>query len=257
MTALAQSAQRHCKGTVGERNTVLLAGGAGNKFYLGAILELASDGYAEPATGAAGRLFAGIKIPQDDRQPDVDNTAGADGDLSANVAEDGIWRFAKSGSPTIANIGHEVCAVDDNTVALNLWTLTTNLTGATNNDLLFTAKSPYQGAKGRLITIEYRDPGGTTATAGIEVTGSAIIINLGRASSAVNTTAADVAALIAGHALAAALVTVANKASNDGTGLVAAMAAAPLSGGCSIGVIDAIVGSELDINIDGFARRAA
>jgi hypothetical protein len=257
MTALGAATPRHCNGTVRKRNRVPMAGGAGNIAYLGALLEFASDGYAEPATGASGRQFAGIKIPQDDQQPNVNNVSGSDGDLYANVAEDGIWRFAKSGSITQANIGHEVCAVDDNTVALNLWTLTTNLTGATNNDLVFTAKSPYQGAKGREITIEYRDPGGTSATLTIEVVGSSIIVHLGRTSSAIDTTGDLLKAAIAAHALANAIVSVDDKASNDGSGLVAAMAATALSGGCTVGTVDAIVGSEVDVNIEGWARRAA
>lgn len=110
-----------------------------------------------------------------------------------------------------------------------LSTLTTALTGS-NNDLKFTAK--VQGREGDLITIEYHDPGGASATAGIEVYGRAIVINLGRATSAINTTADDIQTLIAGHALAASLVTV-EEVETNGTGLVTELAATALSGGAN------------------------
>jgi hypothetical protein len=124
--------------------------------------------------------------------------------------------------------------------------LTTNLTGATNNDLVFTAKSA--GAAGNNIKIAYSDPGGVTATASVYLTGNTIVVSLGRASSAVNTTAAAVKALIDGYAPAAALVSVDNAASNDGTGLVAALAATALSGGADAGPLTfTTVGSALTV----------
>lgn len=129
-------------------------------------------------------------------------------------------------------------------------TLTTALAG-TNNDLVFTATSA--GVAGNSTTIAYSDPGGVTATASISVIGTNIIISLGRAASAINTTAAGIKTLIDGFAPAAALVTVANAASNDGTGLVIALAATPLASGANASVTYSTVGSPVTVVVGGLA----
>jgi len=110
--------------------------------------------------------------------------------------------------------------------------LTTALAGA-NNDLVFTAKTAGNG--GNNITVTYTDPGGATATLGVVVSGLDINVNLGRAASAINTTGTLLAAAIAANATANGLVTVANAAGNDGTGLVTALAKTNLSGGFDTG----------------------
>lgn len=107
-------------------------------------------------------------------------------------------------------------------------TLTTALTG-TNNDLVFTAKRG--GTWGNSIQVEYIDPGGVTATLSVVVSGFLITVNLGRAASAINTTASALATAVAASIDALALVGVANASSNDGTGLVTALTATALSGG--------------------------
>lgn len=106
-------------------------------------------------------------------------------------------------------------------------TLSTNLTG-TNNDLTFTAKR--KGTYGDGITVAYVDPGVETATESVSVVGKAITVTL-RSVSSVLSTAAQVKAAIEANAEANALVTVANKAANDGTGAVIAMAATNLASG--------------------------
>lgn len=103
--------------------------------------------------------------------------------------------------------------------------LTTSLTG-TNNDLVFTAKTKGDS----LITIAYVDPG-ATHTISVAVVGAAITVTLGYATGAISSTAANVASAIAANTAANALVGAANAGGNDGTGLVTAMAAAPLIGG--------------------------
>lgn len=105
--------------------------------------------------------------------------------------------------------------------------LTTALTGS-NNDLVFTAK--VKGVAGNSITVTYVDPGEETAAESVEVTGTDIVVTL-RSVSSVLSTAAQVKAAIDGNTDAAALVTVANAAANDGTGVVTAMAEAALQGG--------------------------
>ena len=110
--------------------------------------------------------------------------------------------------------------------------LTTALTG-TNNDLVFTAKQA--GSGGNAITVTYTDPGGATATLGVVVSGRDINVNLGRAASAINTTGTLLAAAIAADPTANMLVSVANAAGNDGTGLVTALSKTNLAGGSDTG----------------------
>lgn len=107
-------------------------------------------------------------------------------------------------------------------------TLTTALTG-TNNDLVFTAKRG--GTWGNSIQVAYIDPGGVSATLSVVVSGFLVTVNLGRAASAINTTAAALTLAIQSSSDAAALVDVANASANDGTGIVTALTATNLSGG--------------------------
>lgn len=105
--------------------------------------------------------------------------------------------------------------------------LTTALAGA-NNDLVFTAKT--KGASGNSITITFADPGEETAAEVVAVTGTDIVVTL-RSVGGTLSTAAQVKTAIEASAAAAALVTVANAAANDGTGEVIAMAEDALEGG--------------------------
>ena len=106
-------------------------------------------------------------------------------------------------------------------------TLSTDLAGS-NNDLVFTAKST--GVAGNRISIAYVDPEEETAEESVAVKGTDIIVTL-RSVSTTLSTAAQVKAAIDGDTAAAALVAVANKAANNGTGNVIGMAATRLTGG--------------------------
>ena len=101
--------------------------------------------------------------------------------------------------------------------------VSTTLDNATNNDLTFTAVTP--GVDG--ISVEYVDPGVETATESVAVAGSAISVTL-RSVSGVLSTATQVKAAIDGTPAAAALITVADKSGNNGTGHVMAMSALTL-----------------------------
>lgn len=115
-------------------------------------------------------------------------------------------------------------------------TLTVNPAGI-NNSLDYTAVA--YGAVGNNITIEYVDPSANDAVLSVDVTGSAIVVNLATDGAGVITsTAADVLAAIEADAPADALVTVANTTLNDGSGVVTAIAEAPLANGT--GIADAI-----------------
>lgn len=108
-------------------------------------------------------------------------------------------------------------------------TLSTNLTG-NNNDLTFT--STVQTTTGNSTTIAYVDPAGNNAVLSVSVTGSAITVNLATGvAGAITSTAAQIKTALDASVPAAALITTANKAANDGTGVVTAMTATALAGG--------------------------
>lgn len=110
-------------------------------------------------------------------------------------------------------------------------TLTTALAG-NNNDLVFTVTAAWQGARGDLITIEYRDPGAASQSESIVVEGTAIIVNLATDTSGTITSTGDtIKATLAAHPVALAMVTAADSGSDDGSGVVIAMTATRLSGG--------------------------
>lgn len=115
-------------------------------------------------------------------------------------------------------------------------TLTTALAG-NNNDLVFTAKTAYFGT---LITVEYVDPFATEAIKGavehVTVAGGGITVHLATdaGTGAITSTGDTIKATIAAHTLANAMVSVADAGGNDGTGVVIAMAATPLTGGSGL-----------------------
>lgn len=105
--------------------------------------------------------------------------------------------------------------------------LTTALAGA-NNDLTFTARD--SGNLSETTTIRYLDPAGPSVAQSVAVVGRAITVTLATsAGSAITSTAAQIRDAINGSAAASALVFAANAAANDGTGVVIAMAATPLT----------------------------
>lgn len=217
---------------------------ASTHIYAGGLVALDSTGYAIAATSTDGLIILGVA------KEEADNSSGANGAIKVKVYRKGLFKFAKSGTFTQANVGDPAAVYDDNTVATGVPSLTTNLTGATQNDVVFTAKRPTAtDGLGKLVTVEYRDPGGTTATASIEVEGSGIVVHLGRTASAVDTTADAMKTLLEAHAAAAALVSIADKTDNDGTGLLAAMAATPLAAGPIVGTIEEIDGTNLWIRL--------
>lgn len=107
--------------------------------------------------------------------------------------------------------------------------LSTALTG-TNNDLTLTAVA--NGTAGNSITLALIDPSANDAALGVVVTGTDIVVNLAtNGGGTITSTAAQVKAAIEADEDAAALVTVANKTGNDGTGVVTALAETALTGG--------------------------
>lgn len=113
-------------------------------------------------------------------------------------------------------------------------TLTTSLTG-TNNDLVYTAvqtTSASRGVNGDNVTIAYIDPSANDATLSVVVTGTDIVVNLATDSGGlITSTAAEITTAIEASASASVLVTVANDAGNDGSGVVTALSETNLASG--------------------------
>ncbi len=117
--------------------------------------------------------------------------------------------------------------------------------GATTAELVFTAKTA--GTTGNSTTVAIVNPGGTAALS-VSVTGAAITINAGTSSGSIISTANDVIAKIAQSAAASALVDVTT--GGTGLGVVAALAAANLTGGTNsaevFSLIKGLVGFDFD-----------
>jgi len=125
-------------------------------------------------------------------------------------------------------------------------TLDVNPTGD-DNGLTFTAVA--FGEDGNAITIAYVDPAANDAELGVVVTGTDIVVNLATGEAgAITSTAADVLAAIEAEPAADALVvptilTTDSGTEDDGSGVVTAMAEAPLADGAGFGVGDAMTGA--------------
>lgn len=109
--------------------------------------------------------------------------------------------------------------------------VTTALTGS-NNDLKFTHKSSAaRYAAGNSVRVRYVVAGNSTPLT-VSVSDNDITVNVATDSGgAATSTAAQVKAAIDASTPAAALVSVANAAGNDGTGVVTALAYTSLAGG--------------------------
>jgi hypothetical protein len=102
------------------------------------------------------------------------------------------------------------------------------------NNIYFVDNNGGVGGNGATggYTITYADPGGTTATLSITMSGNDITVNLGRATSAINTTSNAIVTLWGQSAILRELkVTAAIKTGEDGTGLVTALAKQNFAGG--------------------------
>lgn len=117
-------------------------------------------------------------------------------------------------------------AAPDDTVQA---TLSTTLTG-NNNDLVFTAVPP--GEDGNAITVAYVDPAANDAALSVTVLGNAVTFHLATGSGgAITSTGDDLKTALLASAAASLLVTATDKAANDGSGVVTALAATPLASG--------------------------
>jgi len=130
--------------------------------------------------------------------------------------------------------------------ALTRASYTTACAGA-DNDLVFTAVN--DGLGGNDITVAYVQQAGTTWPLSIVVSGNAITVNVKVTASSIASTAAEVLAAVKASVVASKLVDVQLKSGDNGTGVVTAFSAAPLTGGT------AVTRSTFDAGIASGAKR--
>lgn len=188
--------------------------------------------------------MAKIRKPRGARELIVDQ----DGKLQVSgevVVESGGEILVKNGGVIRAEPGGVIANnLEESTPKKGAAASLTTAIGVADAELVYTAKT--RGAAGNNITIEYEDPEEANAAVVIEVAGTAIKAVLAPGGGeAITTTAGDISAAIAIDEEASALVGVANKAGNDGSGVVTAMAATPLKGG-----VDATPARKGDICFD-------
>lgn len=103
-----------------DRNTPMKAGelivvpmAAGAKIYAGALVAANATGYAAPGSTATTLTYLGRAEEQ------VDNTGGADGDLTVPVRRRKAFKFKNEGGDPVtqAELGKSCYIVDDETVA--------------------------------------------------------------------------------------------------------------------------------------------
>ena len=151
--------------------------------------------------------------------------------LSPFDVSENEWTNAdlETGAPRLSHAPAPASLALDSDAAAVAATLTTNLTG-THNDLTFT-RAP-AGRLGNDITVRYVKPGTPNASLAGGVSCRDITVNLAtNGSAAITSTATQVRTALAANAAAAALVSVAHSAGNDGNGVVTAMGATALAGG--------------------------
>ena len=90
------------------------------KIVEGALVSVNAAGYAVNATDTASERVVGVASAE------ADNTSGADGAIDVTVWTGGAHTFVSGFSATIANVGDNVYAVDNQTV---------DLVGTTTNNI--------------------------------------------------------------------------------------------------------------------------
>ena len=86
-------------------------------FYGGAMVAVGTDGYLIPATSTAGGVVVGVA--ELENHPSLDTTGQADGFFTV-VARLGVFPFkigTSTDAVTIADVGHDVYALDDQTIS--------------------------------------------------------------------------------------------------------------------------------------------
>lgn len=151
-----------------------------------------------------------------------------------------------STSDLAAALGNVLFISDSAPASAAQATANVNPTG-NENGLTYTARE--YGIGGNDITVTYRNPGANDASLRVEVVGKSIIVHLATGEAgAITSTAAEILAAIEATNAANELVTVAimdadGGGSDDGSGVVTAMASTPLEGGAGFGIATAAPGA--------------
>lgn len=108
---MALAADRNTPMEDGELISVPVAAGA--KIYAGALVVANATGYAAPGSTALNLTYLGRA------EEFMDNSAGADGDVSVLVRRKKAFKFSNSGGDAVtqANLGKACYIVDDETVS--------------------------------------------------------------------------------------------------------------------------------------------
>jgi len=180
----------------------------------------------------AGPATASLAVDDDTEEPAFTITAATPGprgnDISIEIlAADGVRSAIVH---TVDTTGEEsLYSFSPATDAGTASSLTTALTG-THNDLVFTARTA--GTDGDDITIAYIDPEDNDQALSVEVTDTDIVVNLATDDEGtITTTANQLRQAIIESAAASALVSCAFASSNNGTGVVTALAETALDNG--------------------------
>lgn len=83
----------------------------GSEIFAGTLVTLDTDGQARAGADTEGFTFVGVA------REGVDNTAGADGDKTVEVEQDGAFLLTGSGF-SAASVGQDVYLIDDATIGL-------------------------------------------------------------------------------------------------------------------------------------------
>lgn len=176
------------------------------------------------------------------------HTFSADGNKTFKVPEGAAFSvFA------VGDFGSGTLSVQASTSAAKAQAaLTTSLTGD-DNDLVITRI--IAGEAGNAVTVEFADPSANDAALSVAVTPAAIVVNLATDSEGtITSTAAEVAAALAADPVFAQHFTVANADSNDGSGVVTALAETNLTGGTE-GTFATLAGGYTGTGTANFARE--
>ena len=112
----AATANRDAKRSVGD--VVEFAGGSNMHIYAGTLVQVDTDGYVRPATGAStSDHFAGVAWDEIDGTTNNSKvSAAAQGAVSGRVYRKGVFTFAGTATPSQTDIGEIALAADDQTV---------------------------------------------------------------------------------------------------------------------------------------------
>lgn len=117
-----------------------------------------------------------------------------------------------------------------------------------NNNIVITAKTA--GTDGNSIKVQLKDPAGNDKALAVLLEGDTIVVSLATgAAGAITSTATEIIAAINKDLDAKQLIIAANATGNDGTGVMTAIAATPLTGGVAAAgaAAEGVLSNDVDV----------